>query len=270
MQNYCVYKHTAPDGRVYIGATGKAPKKRWDNGNGYKYCSRMWDAIEAFGWDNFSHEIIASGLTQEEAHDLEVKLIHEYRSNDPDFGLNLESGGRIGYSVAEETKVKRSRSLKGHKTSETTRARISEALTGKALSPEHIAKIRENGKKRAGIPLSEETKKKISRTLSGRVRTPEHCQHIREAHLGKIFHSEETKRKISESKKNSPATLRGSNNPKAHPVVCVETGEVFGSQAEAAAAKGIETAGNISRSCRKGLKCGGFHWRFYENFSSEN
>ena len=36
-KTYCVYKHTSPSGKVYIGMTCKdPPEKRWSNGNGYK------------------------------------------------------------------------------------------------------------------------------------------------------------------------------------------------------------------------------------------
>ena len=35
--NYIVYKHTAPNGKVYIGITGFDPEYRWlNNGRGYK------------------------------------------------------------------------------------------------------------------------------------------------------------------------------------------------------------------------------------------
>ena len=34
---YCVYKHTSPSGKIYIGMTcQEPPEKRWHNGNGYK------------------------------------------------------------------------------------------------------------------------------------------------------------------------------------------------------------------------------------------
>lgn len=29
---YSVYKHTFPNGKVYIGMTGQEPEKRWANG----------------------------------------------------------------------------------------------------------------------------------------------------------------------------------------------------------------------------------------------
>ena len=36
MNNYCVYKHTSPSGKVYVGITKLKPKYRWNNGKGYK------------------------------------------------------------------------------------------------------------------------------------------------------------------------------------------------------------------------------------------
>lgn len=35
MNNYCVYKHTSPSGKVYVGITKLKPKYRWNNGKGY-------------------------------------------------------------------------------------------------------------------------------------------------------------------------------------------------------------------------------------------
>lgn len=32
MNNYCVYKHTSPSGKVYAGITKLKPKYRWNNG----------------------------------------------------------------------------------------------------------------------------------------------------------------------------------------------------------------------------------------------
>ena len=34
--NFCVYKHTCPNGKVYIGITCQNPIKRWKGGSGYK------------------------------------------------------------------------------------------------------------------------------------------------------------------------------------------------------------------------------------------
>lgn len=36
MNKYCVYKHTLPNEKIYIGITSQNPIYRWDNGKGYK------------------------------------------------------------------------------------------------------------------------------------------------------------------------------------------------------------------------------------------
>ena len=36
MKNFIVYKHTSPNGKVYIGITKQNPKQRWGNGSGYR------------------------------------------------------------------------------------------------------------------------------------------------------------------------------------------------------------------------------------------
>lgn len=71
----CVYKHTFPNGAVYIGRTNMSPEDRWLNGWGYKNCPLMFNAILKYGWDNVIHEIIADDLTEQESIDLEAKEI---------------------------------------------------------------------------------------------------------------------------------------------------------------------------------------------------
>lgn len=47
MKNYIVYKHTFPNGKVYIGITKMSPKQRWGNqGKGYYHNKEMWEAIK--------------------------------------------------------------------------------------------------------------------------------------------------------------------------------------------------------------------------------
>lgn len=71
----CVYKHTFPNGAVYIGRTDMKPEERWLNGWGYKNCPLMFNAILQFGWANVQHEIIADNLTKEESIELEHQQI---------------------------------------------------------------------------------------------------------------------------------------------------------------------------------------------------
>ena len=93
MNTYRVYKHTCPDGQVYIGITSQdPPEKRWANGTGYKnsWFGRM--GIKRFGWNNIQHEILYTGLTKEEAEEKEVELILEYESWCPGKGFNDRIG----------------------------------------------------------------------------------------------------------------------------------------------------------------------------------
>ena len=113
--NYCVYKHTTPSGKVYIGLTGKNPEKRWLNGRGYARNEHFWNAIKKYGWDEIKHEILASDLTKAEATELEKFYIAIYKSHKPKFGYNLTEGGETGIKHTEESRRKLSESRKGQR-----------------------------------------------------------------------------------------------------------------------------------------------------------
>lgn len=73
---YSVYKHTFPNGKVYIGSTSQKPEYRWNYGKGYKYYHpKMFQDIVEYGWDNIKHEILATNLTKEAAHEMEYAQI---------------------------------------------------------------------------------------------------------------------------------------------------------------------------------------------------
>ena len=115
MGNWTVYKHTNKiNEKSYIGITSRKPEDRWGT-NGYKYQSQkskylcFSKAIQKYGWDNFTHEILFTGLTKEDACKKEKELISFYNSKAP-FGYNLTDGGEgtSGYEVSEEFKQRRS------------------------------------------------------------------------------------------------------------------------------------------------------------------
>ena len=112
-RSYTVYKHTFPNGKVYIGITSQKPEARWGK-NGAGYCkmkngrykqSKMAAAILKHGWDNIKHEVVHEGLTKEEAEQIECSLIAKYQSNHRDYGYNIENGGHTK-KVSDETKRK--------------------------------------------------------------------------------------------------------------------------------------------------------------------
>lgn len=96
--NYTVYKHTCPNGKVYIGITMQKPYKRWCGGMGYIKNQHFFRAILKYGWDNISHEILYEGLSEEQAYETEKRLIKEYRSNEFAYGYNQSSGGEYSGS----------------------------------------------------------------------------------------------------------------------------------------------------------------------------
>lgn len=99
---HCVYKHTAPNGKVYIGITSQTTERRWRNGNGYRSCTYFYRAIQKYGWDNIKHEILLDGLSKEEACERERFYISIYDSANQNFGYNLDNGGSVGKKLSEE------------------------------------------------------------------------------------------------------------------------------------------------------------------------
>lgn len=112
---YIVYKHTCPNGKVYIGITSKNPKIRW--ACKYKTNKRFYSAIQKYGWENIIHEILFKNLTKEEAEAKKIELIAFYKSNDIKYGYNISKGGHsnYGYHHSKETKNKIRNSLIGQK-----------------------------------------------------------------------------------------------------------------------------------------------------------
>jgi hypothetical protein len=92
---YLIYKHTnILNGKVYIGQTGRSVKQRWGkDGQYYKQCSKFWNAIQKYGWHNFSHEILIANITtRAEANQLEQYYIEEVYDSVRN-GYNISKGG---------------------------------------------------------------------------------------------------------------------------------------------------------------------------------
>lgn len=163
MDKYSVYKHTCPNGKVYIGLTCRDPKERWHGGHGYKSNPHFYNAIKKYGWNNIKHEILCSELSKEDASDYERLFIFIYNSTDRRYGYNHETGGTIGYTHSEDTrhtlseigktKVGKLNSFFGYKHSDESKIKMSEA---KKKNP--------NTKLNAligGAALAEKTKKAV-------------------------------------------------------------------------------------------------------------
>lgn len=241
MDSYCVYKHTSPSGKVYIGITRQTPYGRWKNGIGYKSSPHFWAAIQKYGWENISHEILCCGLSKEEACQKERELIKKYNSIDREHGYNEKTGGEIGVEFNEYVKSKISAASK---------KRFEDPRERKLLSE----KVR-------GFKHTDEAKAKMSAARTG-------------THFSM---TDEWKANISAA--NKIAYRRGTEAREKASKQCVENGlsrqepveqcdsewnviRRFESMKSAWRETGIKD-GNISKCCRgKALTAGGYKWRF--------
>ena len=228
INSFTVYIHLNKlNGKRYIGITSQSVTRRWrPDGTGYKNNPYFWHAICKYGWNNFEHIVVATGLSRDAACSMEKDLILQYQSNDLQHGYNISDGGEFNIMP------------------EATRKRLSEQMKGKyvgAKNPNYgNHKLAGKNNPLYGKHLSEETKRKISESRKGK---------------GLHVFSEEHKRKISEN--------HGGGAPK-RKVRCVETGIIYESINDAARHTGIHKK-MISCCCRKiphYNTARGFHWEF--------
>lgn len=118
LNNYIVYVHINNINlKCYVGITSKLPIRRWGtNGNGYKG-QLFYKAIEKYGWDNFSHHIVATNLSREMAGYIEQLLIKKLESHISCNGYNVTYGGE-GY-LGCDNKGKRNPMFGRHHSEET-------------------------------------------------------------------------------------------------------------------------------------------------------
>lgn len=147
-KTYCIYKHTSPSGKVYIGQTKNNPNKRWLlSGAGYKRQNYFWNAICKYGWDSFTHEIIKDNLTKNEANNLEKELIKEFKNLNICYNITDGGEGSLGCTpwnkgthgqmpvpwnkgvcCSDEIKEKISKSKLGHKYGKQTAEHIANKI----------------------------------------------------------------------------------------------------------------------------------------------
>ena len=203
MMLYFVYKHTFPNGKIYIGITDQKPERRWRNGSGYRRQPYIYNAIKKYKWVNVKHEILFSGLSKEEAENKEIELIAKYKSNQKAFGYNIANGGNSTGTVSEKTKEKISNSLKG-------RPKEKPPFEGKHHSKETRMKL-SNLRKGTNNPMygkhiSDATREKMSESH----KTGKLCKPVMCVETGEVFVSaSEAGRKIGTSQGNISSVARG-------------------------------------------------------------
>lgn len=139
MGEYVVYVHqNKVNGKRYIGITNNTSKRWYGKGKKYANCPRFYSAIKKYGWDNFYHVVIVSGLSLEEANVLEQFYVQKYRTCEKAFGYNIQPGGHfvptmLGKHHSEETRQKMRESALGRVVSDEQKKRHSETMRGKLV-----------------------------------------------------------------------------------------------------------------------------------------
>lgn len=107
-EGYTIYKHTnLLNGKCYIGQTKQTDlTRRWTGGSGYRETPRFNHAIKKYGWSGFTHEILETGLTKEEADEKEIYYIKKYKSNERGYGYNIREGGHNCGTLSPEGRAK--------------------------------------------------------------------------------------------------------------------------------------------------------------------
>lgn len=183
---YCVYKHTAPNGKVYIGITRQRPEKRWANGKGYLSNNYFTNAIKKYGWDKFKHEVLIDGLTADQASEWERFYVRIYRSDEFAYGYNRTPGGEKGYKLTGEAKERFDKKMRDPKRRESVskglkkyyenpeaRIRASQMQKQKWENKDFRERFRKIAQIRASDP---EYRKKLSRVLTEKRNTDEYRQ----------------------------------------------------------------------------------------------
>jgi group I intron endonuclease len=206
-------------GKQYIGQSVNY-KKRWrlhryylnNNSHHNEFLQNAWIK---YGEEAFRFELITEFQSRDELNTAEALHIEVSGSLYPN-GYNLVKGGDV-FEISESTRAKLSDAMKGKPLSAATRAKISEALKGKPIRAETRAKISTSNKGkqrsaaarakisayRTGRKHSAETRAKISAANRRRQISDETRAKLSAIHKGKLV-SEATRAKISDAKKGKP------------------------------------------------------------------
>ncbi len=190
MKKYCVYKHTSPSGKEYIGYTKQGIEKRWVQHIKYAENNKnkltLSNAILKYSANNWEHKVLFE--TDNKVIALEKEKYYIEKFDTFKNGYNSTTGGEGGYNYSEEARKKMSKAKKGKMLGKDN------PFFGKKHSKETIAKMI---KSREGYKHSEETKEKISKGNFGKT----HSKNSKEKM--KNSWTEERRKKFSKLKKGN-------------------------------------------------------------------
>lgn len=147
------------NGKIYVGQTIRGLNKRlYQHFNSPQPNSAIDRAIQKYGIENFTFDVVDTADDQETLNMLERLHIARYESMTYQEGYNIRAGGFNG-KHSLESRQKLSKSHKGKRLSDEHKKKISNSLKGFKHSKEYKIKLSEVNK---GKQYSSKTRKKIS------------------------------------------------------------------------------------------------------------
>lgn len=274
-KEYKVYKHTTPDGKVYIGVTSTDPEYRWKNGKNYQYNVAFRHAIDQYGWGNIAHEIIDTAIGKDEAYQKELYYIKLYNATDEKFGYNESPGGgklgertreKISKSISQNTGEKAPRSrpvlMIEPNTMGVVRRFISAREAAKEMNTPSISAISNACRSRGGdrnTPCShgffwsyeDEYDPEYFKQFQG-------IDVLKSGRLPRVGSRRPKKRRFTEHERNLASMIHE------RAVRCVETGCVYKSIREAADCIGCTPSAIGKQIGGKIKRVKGYHWEYAE------
>lgn len=209
--NGIIYKYTTPSGKSYIGKTIHE-HTRYMRHKRMEGDTPFHRAINKYGFENVSYEVIAYADTTEMLNFMERHFIRKFNTYGEN-GYNLTQGGDGGSGLkhTEEFKIKASIRMKNDNPAwnmtEEWRENIRKVQIGKHMSDEFREKTsirmkNNNPMKNPDVVMRNANNRK------GRHLTEEHKKLISEFNKGKIV-SDETKQKMSVAAKKRLRDSKG-------------------------------------------------------------
>lgn len=262
--NYTVYMHKNKiNGKVYIGQTCQKVEYRWNNGKGYDTCPLFFHAIQKYGWDNFEHIILESNLIKEEANIREQYYISLYKSNNRNFGYNIQSGGN-NHTVTDESKEKSRQHAQEQWKNKEFRKFQSQRMKQLWQNEEYREKQRLSRKPHTVTP---ENRQKMldgyqrylqehGHPYEGKHRPKETCEKISSKMTGENNHrfGIAVSQEIKDKKRKT--YIENGHGTK---VRCIETGEIFFTITDAAKWCGLKSSSSIHDNIAGTKKSAGKH-----------
>lgn len=269
---FYIYKHTTPNGKVYIGFTSQKPEERWAKGRGYRTQKVFYRAINKYGWENITHEIIDEASSLEEAREKEKEYIQQFNSNNKEFGYNLTAGGEgtLGYRLPKELVEQISKRMKEQQNTPEAKLKVSKEAKERWKDEKYKKMMASRSSKRQKEYYSTHPHKGSPLDRTGYHHSDDNKEKMSDIKRERIKNNPEYREKVVESlkkargaRKNYSTQPKGADHKRSKAVRCIETGVVYVNAREACRQTGINY-NSISMVCNHRIlhTAGGYHWEF--------